>query len=594
MKKFLLGALCGIVFAVVAVVVLGFALVRFAAKSSSPEAATEGMLVLKLDGEVSERPSDDMPLPWMEQQSPWSVLELKQLLERAAGDSKVKALMLEVGGVGLGWGKGEEVRMAITEFKKSKKPVHAFLLRPNAKDYWIATVADRVSFVEEDVLDLKGLRAERAYYKNTLDKLGVSVEVVHAGKYKDFGDTFTRTSMTPESRESLGAILDGIYAVLVKGIAEGRKKTGDEVVKLMDDGPYLATAAKRVGLVDELEYEDTAFEVLAKKVNVGGKDRIPAREYRKGVRSRWMGIGESEKVAFLVGEGDIIRGSGGGGGFGGGETMIASRDFIRHVEALEKDDSFKAVLLRIDSPGGDAIASDELLAALKRLSKKKPMVVSMADVAASGGYYMAVTGDPIYAYPGTITGSIGVVYGRPNLKGLYEKIGMDVDSMQRGKNADIDALEKPLSPVAMAKLREGIDESYRTFVTHVAEGRKAKYEEIDALAQGRAWVASDVNAKRLTDQFGGIDAAFGELKKKAKLGSGATLAPYPAVSGALAKFFTEGTVTEAAWADAGFSRLLGLGDAARLKEVRAMRKALRPALLRGGMMRWMPYAIEVK
>jgi protease-4 len=587
MKKFLLGAVCGVIFAVLAVVVVGFALVRVAAKSTNAEVSSEGMLVLRLDGAVVERASDEFPLPWMDNQSNWSVIEIKQMLERAAKDDKVKGLMLEVGGVGLGWGKGDEVRMAVLGFKKSKKPVHAYLLRPNAKDYWLATAADRVSMVEEDILDLKGLRAERTYYKNTLDKLGVQVEVVHAGKYKDFGDSYTKTSMSPESRESLGAILDGIYTVLVQGVAEGRKKPAAEVRKLMDDGPYLAEAAKRVGLVDELEYEAAAFEVLAKKVNVSSKNRIAAREYRKGVRSRWQGLSSGEQVALLVAEGDIIRGTS-GGGFGGGEGLVASRDFIKDVEALEKDENYKAVVLRIDSPGGDAVASDELLAALQRLRAKKPLVVSMADVAASGGYYMAVTGDPIFAYPGTITGSIGVVYGRPNMKGLYEKLGLSTDSVQRGKNADIDALDRPLSDVARQKLREGVDASYQTFVAKVAAGRKAKVEEIEALAQGRAWVASDVNAKRLTDQMGGLDAAMAELKKRAKLSSDVRLVPYPPISNALTRWLEGGSAGQEV-----MLRALGIEETARMRELRALRRAIRPALRQGGMLRWMPYAIDV-
>jgi protease-4 len=271
-----------------------------------------------------------------------------------------------------------------------------------------------------------------------------------------------------------------------------------------------------------------------------------------------------------------------------GDGMLASRDFIRHANELKNDDSYKAVLLRIDSPGGDAVASDELLAAMQELSKVKPVVISMSDVAASGGYYMAVTGDPIFAYPGTITGSIGVVYGRPNVKGLYDKIGLTKDGMQRGKNADIDSEYKPLSEVARKKLREGVDESYTTFVSRVAAGRKAKVEEIEPLAQGRAWIASDPGAKRLTDQLGGIDAAVVELLKRAKMApdSKVRLVPYPPTQNSLEKWFTEEKVASGALAG-----VLGIEKPAFADE---LRRAMRPALRQGGMMRWMPYTIEVK
>lgn len=579
MKKFLLGTLCGFVFAGVAIVILGFALVKMASKSV-PDTPSEALLVLRLDNEIQETPAEEIPIPWFDQQTNWTVIEIKQILEKAATDTKVKGLMIETGG-GMGWAKAEEIRMAISSFKKSGKPVHAYLRRPNAKDYFVAAVADRISMVDEDILDLKGLRVERTYYKNTLDKLGVEMEIVHAGKYKDFGDGYTKTSMSPETRESLGAILNGIFNVMVKGIAEGRKRSLAEIEKILDEGPYLAKAALAAKLVDALEYDNEAREALAKKANVFTKSAVSARDYRKQIRFRWESDSEN-KIAYFVAEGDIVR----GGGLGDG--MVASRDFIRHAQELKNDAHFKGVLLRIDSPGGDAVASDELLAALQELSKAKPVVVSMSDVAASGGYYMAVTGDPIFAYPGTITGSIGVVYGRPNLKGLYDKIGITKDGMQRGKNADIDVEYKPLSEVARKKLREGVDASYTTFVGKVAAGRKAKVEEIEPLAQGRAWIASDPDAKRLTDQLGGIDAALAELMKKANLGKDAKprLVPYPPAKNTIEKWFGDEKVMSKV-----IGSMIGFEQPALANDIK---RALRPALRQGGMMRWMPYSIEVK
>lgn len=588
MKKFLLGILCGFVFAGVAILILGFALVRMATKKA-PEMAGDSFLVLRLDGTIGERPGDEIPIPWLEQQTPWTVIEIKQVLDRAAKDAKIKGLLFEGGRTSMGWAKAEEIRMALIEFKKSGKPVHAFLRTPSAKDYFVATATDRVSMVDEDYLDLKGLRAERTYYKNTLEKLGVQMEIEHIGKYKDFGDSYTKTGMTPETRESMGAILDGIFKVMVNGIADGRKRTPAEIERLIDDGPFLAKDALKEKLVDALGYEDSAMDELAKKANVSSKSRSSARDYRKQVRFRWDKSSD-QQIAYLVAEGDIIRG-GGSGGFGA-DNMIASRDFIKHVQDLKNDTSYKAVLLRIDSGGGDAIASDELLAALEDLSKAKPVVISMSDVAASGGYYMAVTGDPILAYPGTITGSIGVVYGKPNLKGLYDKIGLTKDGLQRGKNADLDSEYKPMSDTARKKIRAGIEESYRTFVAKVARGRKAKVEEIEALAQGRAWVASDPNAKRLTDELGGIDAAMAQLRKKGKFAADAKLqlVPYPPTQNTFEKWFTEEKLMSAAF-EASFGGVLNIGKPAFADEIR---RALRPALRQGGMLRWMPYTIDVK
>ena len=528
MKKFLLGILCGFVFAAIAVVVLGFAIYKVASKKA-PDAKAESLLTLRLEGQIQERPASDMPFPFLEQNSPWSLIELRQVLERAARDSKIKGLYLEIGRLGSGWAKTEELRVSIAQFRKSGKPVYAFLRSPGAKEYFLAVAADRVSLVDEDYLDLKGLRVERSFYKNTLEKLGVQMEIEHVGKFKDFGESYNRTNMSPESREALSGILDGIYTRLVAGVAEGRKKSAAEVEKLIDEGPFLAKAALREKLVDALEYDEQTIAELAKKANVSSKSRTSARDYRKAVRFRWEAP-KDNAVALLVAEGDILRADG-GGGFDN-DDRIASRDFIRHVQELKNNADYKAVILRIDSPGGDAIASDELLAALEELSRAKPMVVSMSDVAASGGYYMAVTGDTIYANPTTITGSIGVVYGRPNLKGLYDKIGLTIDTMQRGKNADIDSLSRPLSDVARKKIREGIEESYRTFVAKVAKGRKSKPEQIEEIAQGRAWIASDKGAKLLTDQLTGLDGAIEEIRRKGKFAPDARiqLVPYPAAS----------------------------------------------------------------
>lgn len=590
MKKFLIGILCGFVFAGVAVVILGFALLRLGSKS--PEVAADSLLMLRLEGEIGERAPDESPLPFLEQASPWTVLEVEQMLEKAAGDSKIKGVVFEPARLGMGWAKAEELRAALVEFKKSGKPVYSFLRYPGSKEFYLASATDRISMVHEDILDIKGLRAERTYYKNTLDKLGVQVEIVHAGAYKDFGDSYTRTSMSDASRESMNGILDGIYKTMLQGFAEGRKKKPAEIEALLDSGPYLAKAALKEKLVDALEYEDECIQAIAKKANVSSRSRTSAREYRRIVRSEWSSRAKSKnRVAYLVAEGDITRGEG-AGGFGGDEG-IASRSFIRKVNELKKDDQYQAVLLRIDSGGGDAIASDELLAALKELSKAKPMVISMSDVAASGGYYMAVTGDPILAYPSTITGSIGVVYGKPNLKGLYEKIGLTHDGLQRGKNADIDADDRPLSEAAKTKLREGIDETYKTFVEVVAEGRKAKFAEIEPLAQGRAWIASDPKAKRLSDQFGGLAAAKEALRKKANFAAGSKvyLLPYPPPDSGFSKFF-EDRDAMSLLSRAAIQYALGTQQNPTLE--RQIRKSLRPALIQGGMLRWMPYEITVK
>lgn len=588
MKKFLLGLACGLVFALLVGVVLIFAIAKFAS-STEETVNAESLLMMRLAGPIGEKPAEEFSLPWLDAQNPITILEIREMLDRAAQDNKIKGVFLDLGQLSAGWAKVEEIRERLEIFKKSGKPVYAFLRTPGSKEYLLATVADRISMVEEDYLDLKGLRAERMFFKNTLDKVGVEMEIIHAGKFKDFGDSYTKTAMSAESKEALNGILDGIYATLVEGIAKGRKRDAAAVKKLIDEGPYLAKAAKQAGLVDELEYENVTIEALAKKANVSSRSRTSLRSYRKQVRRGWEREREN-RVAYLVAEGDILRGS--GGGFGD-EGIIASRSFISDVEALKQDDSYKGVVLRIDSPGGDAIASDELLAAVKSLSEKKPTVISFSDVAASGGYYMAVTGDEITAYPSTITGSIGVVYGKPNVKGLYQKLGLTKDYLKRGANADIDLEDQPLSEIGRRKLREGVDESYRTFLARVAIGRKAKVEEIAPLAEGRAWVARDPQAKRLTDQLTGLSGAVEALRKKMRVDAATKmyLHPYPSPDSAWRKWFSEGDLN-AASPDALLRRAFPMSY--EQKQLETLRKALRPALVEGGMMRRMLYTIEVK
>ena len=232
-----------------------------------------------------------------------------------------------------------------------------------------------------------------------------------------------------------------------------------------------------------------------------------------------LGLQGKSRIAVIVGDGDIVRGNPGDDG-SAGETSLTSYGFNKLLRRVESDSQVKGVVVRIDSPGGEVTASDEIWRQMNLLSKKKPMVISMSDAAASGGYFMAMTGDPIVAYPATLTGSIGVVFGKPNLHGLYDKLGITKDAIQRGTNAGIDSDYTPLSPAERAMLREGIDESYRDFVTKVADARHRKFSEIEPLAQGRVWLGSQAKPRGLVDEIGGLDKAIEMVKQKANIPAG--------------------------------------------------------------------------
>lgn len=504
MKKFLLGLLTGAALTVLTAILLVASLARFGVEAR-PQVPDNAALVLRLEGDIPERTPLDLPFPLLAEQQPASVSEIWEALHRAATDSRIEAILLEPRGLEIGWAKMQELRAGLAAFRKSGKPVIAYLRNPGTREYYLASAADKVYISPEDYLNVKGLLAQSMYFKNTLDKLGVEVQIVHAGKYKDFGDMFVRDRMSPETREALTAILDDLYGDLIRTLAEARGQEVDAMRALLDQGPFLATEAKQNGLIDDLLYEDQVLDELKKRVQSQEVRRVSHRDYIKAAPS------SGARVALLVGQGGI---SAGGDGMGD-DDGIQSLSFIRTVRRLAKDDSVRGVILRLDSPGGDAIASDEIWRELNLLSKKKPMVVSMSDTAASGGYYMAMTGDPVLAYPGTVTGSIGVVFGKANLKGLYTKLGVTKDTLKRGRFADIDSDYSALDPEALAKLRRGVDSTYETFVTKVAEARKREFSDVEPLAQGRVWLGSQAHERGLVDELGGLDRAVELIRERA-------------------------------------------------------------------------------
>jgi protease-4 len=509
-KKFLIGLVAGFLLAGLACVIAVFTLARFGDRT--PSVPSEATLVMRLGGSIPEIAPTEIPLPMFESQAPSTVADIWHVLRKAESDSRVKALVLQPRGVGEGWAKMQEIREMILRFRKSGKPVYAYLRTPRAKDYYLATAADKVYLTPEDFLDVKGMRAEVEYYRRTLDKIGVVFEIEHAGKYKDAMDTFTRDSMSPETRQVLDSVLDILYAHLVESIASGRKKSPDQVRAALDDGPLLAKQALDRGLVDGLKFEDQVFDELKSALKQKELKRVSHRDYARASQAPSM---KGTRVALVVGQGEITRG-GGGGGIDDDEG-IRSGAFGAMVRSVASDDSVKGVVLRIDSPGGDAVASEEILHEVRELSRKKPLVLSMSDVAASGGYYIAMTGDPVVAYPGTFTGSIGVIYGKVNLAGLYDKLGIRTEILKRGRNADIDSFVKPLDEAARRKLRDGIDSTYRAFLDRVAEGRKRKAADIEPLAQGRVWLGAQAKANGLVDELGGLDKAFELLRQRMKV-----------------------------------------------------------------------------
>jgi protease-4 len=572
MRKFALGVLVGLLFAGLVVVIVAAAAMRFGERP--PVVADGSTLVLHLEGELPEQPQVALPIPFLEDQQPMTVVETWQLLRKAAVDSRIKALVLEPRGMEVGWAKLEELRGSIVAFKKTGKPVYAYLRGAGTKEYYLATAADRVFMAPEDELDVKGLRAELMFVKGTLDKLGVGLEFEHVGKYKDAPDMFTRTTPTPETLEVENQILDQYYGDMIAVIAEGRKKPPEVIKALIDDGPFVGKSALDGGLVDALLFEDEMYGQLKDAAKLESIKKIGEKDYAK---VEVAGVDGKTKIAFIVGQGEITRG---GTNDSVGNDGITASGLVKLLRQVRDDASIKGVILRIDSPGGDGIASDDILHEAKLLSAKKPVVISMSDLAASGGYFIAMTGDPVVAYPNTLTGSIGVFFGKVNLKGLFDKVGLSTYVLKRGRFADIDSTTAPLDEEQRAKLRREIETFYKGFVERVAAGRKKPYDVVEPLAQGRVWLGAQARQNGLVDELGGLDRAIEMVRDRAKISSSEkiVLVTYP----------PKRTV----W-DVLFNRS---DDSAQLES------HLRPfigrlplrALMHGGVLRLMPFTIDVK
>ena len=513
MKKFFIGLVAGLLLAGLTVFIGVFVLIKLGG-DSRPSLSDNSTLVVRLSGEIPEKSPIDIPLPFLEGQKQLAVHEVWDALRKAAVDPRIKAVVLLPQRPGIGWGKMQEIREDLLKFKKSGKPLFVYLRAPGTRDYYLASAADKIYMTREDILDMKGLRIEAMYIKNTLDKLGVKMEFEHVGKYKDAPDMFTRTSMSPETKEVLNSVLDGLNGHLLETLGAGRNKSAAEMQAIMDEGPFIAKNAVAKGLIDELLYEDQFYDLVKKKLDQTELKKVGVQDYLRAAGTV-AGVEGKTRIALLVGDGAITRGS--AHDPFSNEEGITSVGMTRQLRQVRNDDTIKAVILRVDSPGGDAIASDEILREVKLLSQKKPLVISMSDVAASGGYYISMSGDPVVAYPNTLTGSIGVFYGKVNLRGLYDKIGVQKETLKRGEFADIDSDYQPMTDAGRKKLREGIEEIYQTFVGLVAESRKKKFEQIDELAQGRVWLGMQGKNNGLVDELGGIDKAIELVKAKAKI-----------------------------------------------------------------------------
>jgi protease-4 len=448
-----------------------------------------------------------------------SFLELLQVLEHAAGDPRVEGVLIRLEGVRRGFARVLTLRRAIEQVRAAGKPVVVYGETLSSEDMLLASAATRLWLPESGSVFLLGLRFEGYFVKELLGSLGVEPEVVRVGGFKSAAEIFTREAMSPEHREQLEEVIDDFFATLVGGIAEGRGIDADRVRALIDGAPYGARAAVEAGLVDDCLYPDQVEEALEELTSAGHPvqwvDAPTYSSFRASDRGLRPLLGDFPRIAYVVAEGAIHR--------GGGLRGVASEVYRTLLERIREDERVRGVVLRIDSPGGDGVASDLLWRAVHQVRGEKPVVVSMGDVAASGAYYVAVGADAILAEPGTVTGSIGVVGGKVNLAGFYQRIGVGRDAVERGARAGLLSEARSFTPDERSAVRDEMKAIYELFLERVAEGRSMTRDQVNRVAQGRIWSGRRATSLGLVDGLGGPLEALLEVRRRAGIAPGESI-----------------------------------------------------------------------
>ena len=506
----------GIVLGLVLVVVVGIAIVVSAVRGNRPSIRDNSVLALKVSGPMPDYVPDD-PFRRLFGSQPQSLSSLLAQFRKAKVDKRISAVMLDIDMSEAGWAKSEEIRAAIEDFRLSGKPVYAYMETSLNKDYYIATACNKIFVPPPGELFTIGLAADVMFFRGSLDKLGIYPDIYQIGRYKSAGDTFTQKEMTPAHREFINALLDDLYGRYIEGIAKARSKSPAEVKSLIDNAPYTAKQAKDAGLIDGALYRDEVEKELKKRLGYQDNDELHiagAGDYRQ-ISLESLGLNKGERVAVVYAAGDITSGK---SQFGGsGEETIGSDSLVKVINEARDDNTIKAIVLRIDSPGGSGLASDIIWRAIESAKEKKPVVVSMSDVAASGGYYIACTANKIVAEPSTITGSIGVVGGKPVIKGFYDWIGVTNEYVLRGKNAGMFRETEKFNDDERKKFQEFLGTTYDDFISKVAKGRSKEKNYIDSIGQGRVWTGRQGKENGLVDEYGGLDKAIEIAKQLAHL-----------------------------------------------------------------------------
>ncbi len=513
--KMVFASMLGLFFSFILFFLFIVMLVSAGSDSDKVEIKDNSILHLTLTGQIPDR-SNDNPFSSFSfdglGETPMGLNDVLDNLDKAAANPSVKGIFLDLTNLMTGVATIEEIRNALLDFKKSGKFIYAYSEVFSQPTYYLATAADKIYLHPTGLAELKGLRSEILFFKGTLDKLGVEPLVFRHGKFKSAVEPFIQDKLSDSNREQVRTFLTSIWNHMLKGIATGRKLSEVELRKISSELLVTnAPAAKQYKLVDDLKYRDEVLDMLKTKTGAESIDKLElitlsdmkdaedTREKRKG-----------DKIAVVYAEGDIVDGEGQDG-------QIGSVDCSKAIRKARLDEKVKAVVLRVNSPGGSALASETIWREVVLTKKVKPVIVSMGNLAASGGYYIAAPADVIVASPNTITGSIGVFGLFFNGKGLANQLGVTIDTVKTTPMADIMSTSRGVTPREAEIIQAEIERIYDNFITRVAEGRKMSKADVDSIAQGRVWTGADAKRLKLVDEFGGLERAIELAAQKAKL-----------------------------------------------------------------------------
>jgi protease-4 len=495
----------------------------------APRIDRNSTLVLRVNGDLQEMEPAGVIGQFFEGQP--TVRSLVDALRKAKVDSRVTSVVIRPTGTAALWGKVQEVRDAILDFKRSRKPIVAYMEFGGEQEFFLASACDKVFLMPTSSLDLTGLASYELFLRGTLDKIGAYPDALHVGDYKTASNIYTEHTYTPAHREMAVSLNTDLYEQLVRGLADGRHKSEAEIRTLIDHGPFLPEDALRAGLVDDVVYEDEIDDKVdlsngAAGAKKGSAHFLEQADYRN-VTTSSLGLDRGQRIAIIYAVGLI---SSGPSNYDSPQGQVAGSDtLVEYLRKARADTSIKAIVLRIDSPGGSAIASDVIWREVQLTRNAKPVIASMSDVAASGGYYIAMPASAIVAEPATLTGSIGVVMVKFVIDGTLKKLGLNMEHVQEGRYADLYSPIRPFSASERARVEEQMQATYDAFVEKAAAGRNTTPEKIDAIGQGRVWTGRQAKQLGLVDELGGLERALALAKERVGIpqDAGVELVVYP-------------------------------------------------------------------